>query len=89
MKLNQIVAYPNPVDNELIISVMSRDAGEYAVMINNSCGQMLYTKEVSVNQVTDEIRVNTECFPEGIYLLNIIDIKTGEMWMHKIIKKKH
>ncbi len=86
---SKIVAYPNPVDNELIISVMSRDAGEYAVMINNSCGQMLYTKEVSVNQVTDEIRVNTECFPEGIYLLNIIDIKTGEMWMHKIIKKKH
>lgn len=76
----QIKIYPNPVSNKFTIS---NNFELNDIQIINSLGQIC--KIIKPNSINYSIDVST--FQTGIYYLKIIDKKTKEVEVHKLIKQ--
>ncbi len=66
--LNQIVLYPNPVQETLNIGIQNESALPDTFTIYNSIGQLIQT--VKVNSVTS-LNVNTSALSSGVYFVKI------------------
>ena len=77
-QMNNVVVYPNPASSRINIE------GEiYEVNIYNALGQLVYTKNESMNGLS----IDVATFEEGLYLVNIKDINGLESSQRIIIKK--
>lgn len=77
--LNEVKLYPNPVNNELVISNVDQVS---QIVISNAVGQRIKTIEVS----SDLIKVNTNEFEAGVYLVTLTG-KMGALKTMKLIKQ--
>jgi PKD repeat protein len=63
--------YPNPSTDQLTVDLSLENAGEVALQVISSTGQIVYTKELgAVKSVTH--RVDTGNYQPGIYFLRIV-----------------
>jgi len=81
--LENVKAFPNPVNNRLNIMIGDINASEFSLSITNLAGQTIFTKKYSSPSIT----VNTEGFTKGIYLLNLKS-SDGKIHNGKILKTK-
>ena len=77
--------YPNPVTNVLNVELRSTDITDDLLIklytINGSILKNSY--EISGN---NSIKINTEDLPKGIYMLELLDKKSGQKTTKKIVK---
>ena len=73
--------FPNPVITELNIQLDNLE--NQCLHIFNSCGQKIITKTLSTNNYM----VDMTNWSKGLYVVDIIDPKTGLGHSYKIIKK--
>lgn len=65
--------YPNPVKNDVNISINSKDNQNINIIIFNEIGQVVTNLQQSVQQGNNRVRINTSALPHGIYQLIIKD----------------
>ncbi len=76
--------YPNPVQNELSIQILSENNIYNSIYIYSSEGKLCYVKKLNSNDV--ELKVNTINWSEGIYLVRLISDE--EIYSKPIIIKR-
>jgi len=80
--VSSLYIYPNPVTDNLNIKLGNKN-NITSVEIINTLGQIVYTS----NQLASDGVINTEPFPEGIYLLQIT--AGNNIYQKKFIKTKY
>ena len=79
--LNHVMFFPSPFDDRLIIVSKKQTIEE--IYIYDISGIEIYNSHSSDNK----IEINTKLFPEGIYLVKVID-KLGKVTLSKVVKVK-
>ncbi|MFN0199897.1 MAG: CocE/NonD family hydrolase [Bacteroidia bacterium] len=72
----QVVAYPNPVNDKLFVSVNQK--GDYQLILLNTIGQ-----EVMRQALTEDAMLDVSKLPAGVYQVQITD-KTGKVGVTKV-----
>ncbi|RXP60340.1 M28 family peptidase [Lutibacter sp. HS1-25] len=79
---NNIIAYPNPTNNEVSI-LLGETKTDVKIYLRNTIGQTILTKSY---EAVDHIKINIENQQPGLYFL-ILETKLGKSKNIKIIKK--
>ncbi len=61
--------FPNPAANETTLKITSANAVSSTVKVMNAIGQVVYTKQVSLNSGATNIKIDTKDLANGIYFL--------------------
>jgi hypothetical protein len=67
------ILYPNPATDFIMAHVFYEVENEVVFNCYNSFGQKLMTKNMSVPSGNNDIRLETNQLPNGIYLMEIVD----------------
>ena len=82
---NEIVVYPNPVNNEFRISLSSQRPTDYKIELISSNGQLLMVSEAKNISSTTLIYPRSDKIKPGIYLLRITDITIRRTEIRKLV----
>ncbi|RYD93794.1 MAG: T9SS type A sorting domain-containing protein, partial [Sphingobacteriales bacterium] len=83
---SSVSAYPNPFVGSFNVSINSRSAGLYSLVLLTTNGQRVYYKEVSKPIGTLTESINVRSLPAGTYVLQIISKATGNKTVHRVVK---
>ncbi len=59
--------YPNPSSDYTNLDITSKKAAKANVVVYNTIGQVVFEKEVSLNEGFNSININTQAFSAGVY----------------------
>lgn len=65
--VNGFDIYPNPANNEVNLNITAANASSSTIKITNTLGQIVMTKEVSLNSGSNKIQLDTKALASGIY----------------------
>lgn len=85
-KIN-IIFYPNPVSNELYISISNSSSKNYLIEFRNVMGQVLISKKIY--NIKDAVisYPRTSYMSPGIYTVTITDLDTFDKFSNKVLYK--
>jgi len=66
-----VSVYPNPVNNELNISLVLNETTEANISIMNAFGQVVYSERLAVSNTQTNLVVNTSNLASGYYLIQV------------------
>ena len=66
-----IKAFPNPVTNNLNLSIDNAPAGTYSILAYDLNGKLVTSQAVAINNALQPVNINTTSWPPGIYKLII------------------
>jgi hypothetical protein len=66
-----ISIFPNPATNETNLKIKADNAGVSNVKVINAIGQTVYTKQITVNPGTSNVKLDTKEFANGVYFVII------------------
>jgi hypothetical protein len=75
---SQPLAYmvrPNPVQGQLHLSVLSPSKQHLQLMLMSSDGKAIRSEEWSLSPTQQDLQMDVQGVPSGIYFLNIVDEK--------------
>jgi hypothetical protein len=82
-----LVAYPNPVKNQLTVSFFTSYRGNAVVEIANAIGQQLERRKVSVTTASNVISLDMNRYVQGVYTVRLINEKGESLGnVQKIVK---
>lgn len=81
---DEILIYPNPSSDNLIIKTNSYESVQYQVKILSINGNLIFFDK---NYFSNHIEINISALKAGMYLVQIIDLNTKKIVTKKIIKK--
>jgi len=64
-----ISIFPNPATNETTLKIKSDNSVNSNVKVMNTLGQIVYTKQISLNPGTNNFKIDTKEFANGVYFL--------------------
>jgi hypothetical protein len=67
-----ISIYPNPVRDQLNISIVSKSKDDITIKISDLTGKVIYTQISAINKGSNLIQINRAAIASGIYFVNII-----------------
>ncbi len=73
--------YPNPVNEEVVISMPNEVKGFASYTLHDLSGKLIYEKTINIEDELNEIKINTSQFNTGLYVL---DFKSSDF--SKIMK---
>ena len=82
-KNEQVLVYPNPVNDKLFISITGFN--NFTAQLTDAAGKIILQKIFKVQQ-NETISINTNTLSSGLYFLKIIDNKTGTVVVKKVSK---
>ena len=85
--MNEVSVYPNPTHGTFRLSVNASGNMNVLVNISNLAGQVLDQQNIQMNTGANEIIFNQSQLANGIYLVNVINEKSGEVSTMKLIKE--
>ena len=85
---NAISLYPNPTQDEFMISIFSEMDRDLSVVIHNSVGQMLENKNVHLSSGNTILKYNADEWAPGVYHIEITDVNSSEKINKRIIKQQ-
>ncbi len=65
--VNSFEVYPNPASNEVSLSITASNATSSHINITNTLGQVVVSKEISLNSGSNTIQLDTKALASGIY----------------------
>lgn len=78
--IGSLELFPNPAKGFTSIRINSPIAAESELMVYNSLGEVVYSKNLFLNEGKNKIDVNLENLPSGVYFASL---KTGEASISK------
>ena len=81
---SSVLVYPNPVRNELNVSISNQSGSIYKVELWNMAGQGVYTRTLNASQST-LVYKRTAGMKPGMYLLKVINTATGKTDTYKVL----
>lgn len=85
--IEDVNLFPNPSNGNFRLTLNSIQNVDIVVNTINLMGQTLKSTTINLDQGNNEIIFSNEDIPSGIYLMNIINEKTGETIIKKMIKE--
>ncbi len=82
----KLTVYPNPVNDQLIINIGSRNAQNYKVQITDMQGKMVYDALKTINSSSTEIKVDVRSWKPQLYILKVLNNNNEVLETQKIIK---
>jgi len=80
-----IFIYPNPCSNKLIISFKDHTSLSYQIQLSNTTGRVVFVDDF-LDWELSQIVIDMSSFANGVYFLNIHDLKGKKSITKKIIK---
>jgi hypothetical protein len=74
-----ILLFPNPVQDEVYISLPNNTTEPFTMRVFNTAGQLVFTQQVTQSQ-----RIGIAALPKGLYIAEIAN-KTGRH-VNKLVK---
>ena len=81
-----ISAYPNPVENKLMVRFNIENTGNYLLEIEDVTGRILYQQNHKGVAPGDILNINTSDYTQGVYFLRIIKSDMSQMQVTSIRK---
>lgn len=81
---NKIQVYPNPVKNELTVSIKQKEVAEYELQLLNNTGQLIDRKLIKGNVYMYSYRRKSSDKP-GMYLMKVINKKDLSVTIYKML----
>ena len=82
----KVSVYPNPVNDQLIINIGSRNAQNYKIQVTDMQGKVVYDVLKNINSSNTEIKVDTRSWKPQLYILKVINTNNEVVETQKIIK---
>ena len=81
--------YPNPVQSNSTLKIewKQKDPGDHILQLFNQSGQLIFTKEMYIDEEARSLSINIPSVPSGNYFLKITSAKTGRSYTEKLIIK--
>ncbi len=79
--------YPNPSQNNFVMSVLSNDDRQIEMAIYNVVGQIVEHKQLYISEGNTVIKINAEDWAVGVYNIELTDLETGKTINKRIIKQ--
>lgn len=76
-----IQVYPNPTKN--LVNIQTSEDSTFDLMVYNQLGQVIYTTNFKGNRYS----FNIKKMPAGVYLIELLDTKTEQKYIEKVVKK--
>lgn len=79
---NQVHIYPNPATVELTLVFINSTGQPVVLELMTTDGRMMYNRQLDGSQREQEIKLNVENYPHGLYILRISNskqVKTGKV----------
>ncbi|MBC7861645.1 MAG: T9SS type A sorting domain-containing protein [Bacteroidia bacterium] len=80
-----VLVYPNPSEGSISIVPFNQEAKDLIIVITDIQGKTIFNNKLPVNERLATLRLDV---PDGMYLMNISDARTGESVSRKIIIQK-
>jgi hypothetical protein len=71
----ELEVLPLPFDNELVMVVSIASAEKVNLQIVDLMGKIIHQKELSLDSGKNIIKINSNNFPKGVYILNLHNSK--------------
>lgn len=84
---NSVSVYPNPSQDDFVVSILSNDNRTIQMSIYNVIGQIIQTKQVYVPEGNTAIKINAEEWAVGVYNIELRDSESGKVINKRIIKQ--
>jgi extracellular elastinolytic metalloproteinase len=84
-KDKSISVYPNPVKDEMFISVSDENIKTALIEITDITGKLVYSAEISIDNLIGRVDLNIE---NGVYLVKINCINNKKQSVQKIVINK-
>ncbi|MDW7693240.1 putative Ig domain-containing protein [Flammeovirgaceae bacterium SG7u.111] len=85
LKLSNISVYPNPVQDQLTISLENNVSGTYELRLFNQSGQLIQLDQFTKSDFANEHSISLGTLPTGLYILHVI--KDQQMAVKKVVKQ--
>ncbi len=82
---SNVTVYPNPFENNLIITLNNETTGKALIELTNINGENILSQEVNLRLGVQQVEFNTSAIPSGVYLLNITN-SNKETQVIKLVK---
>lgn len=82
----KVSIYPNPVNDQLVINIGSRNAQNYKIQVTDMQGKVVYGVLKNINSSNTEIKVDTRSWKPQLYILKVINTNNEVVETQKIIK---
>ena len=83
-----IVAYPNPVNDNLIVQVNNHISNDnFIFTITDAMGRKLHEQRDLVNTGTTNIKINMNKLPPGLYILRVTNNNSEIVTIKKLLKE--
>ena len=80
--------YPNPVGKELSIKIRNNITKDnYTLRVCDATGRTVYDQTKMIETGSNEIKINVDVLPVGVYFLKIINSKNELVSTEKFIKQ--
>ena len=83
---NKVSVFPNPFVNDFKVQIDNKEQADFAIILNDISGKRAFYKEVTKSNTRLLVNVPVANLPGGVYILQIINKKTGKKTVHKVIK---
>ena len=81
----QFSCYPNPLKDQLHISMNNLQVGSYTFSVFDMSGRQLLTQDLNINSASFNTQLNTSSWPKGIYQLKFT--KDGSQHTISVLKQ--
>ena len=78
----QLMAWPNPVSNELTIAIFGKNPEKINLQFTDSSGKVLLQKNWTIGTAPSTFKINTANYAAGLYLLTI-NVQTQKIIIQK------
>lgn len=78
--------FPNPVVNDLELSLRFSNQKDISIQVSNTLGQIIY-RSASVNTTSIDEQINLSTFPTGIYFVTIKSLNDHSQLTRRIVKQ--
>jgi hypothetical protein len=83
IETNQLAVYPNPIKDEVKVDMEAFKGKIFSLEILNISGQKVFEQREQISS-TDELRINTSNYPQGIYLVSLNS--EGKTYRSRVVK---
>ncbi|MFT5860983.1 MAG: hypothetical protein ACI865_003101 [Flavobacteriaceae bacterium] len=82
-----VSVYPNPSNDDFALSIHSDESRELTMKVFNSVGQLIQENTSKIANGNTVIKIAADQWSSGLYLLEIVDINSGQTINKKLVKK--
>ena len=81
------LSYPNPITigSNITLKWQNMPEGEFEMSLFNTAGQILHTREFSLQKNEEETGFSMPSLKQGTYVITVTEKKTGKSWSQKIL----